>query len=275
MDFFGLFAGHMMELNLAVSLSATVAGFILYYKYRPSLFDAHPFMRWAFWYLIARWICLILIYVLALSLPGEEKLFLATLDLQSVCEMGFAWLFVQGDEASPRRTFIGVISMAAFLWIWNFSSFAPPATTLIDIGPRARWMTFSDAMSAFAVPALGFAFLIRYRAFVSFLLFLTSLGYSACQRLINAEVFLKSPSLAVGVKTVSLLLFMLLVGKLLLAGMTFGLFFAPVTSYSATMQLSPAVKVALWVGFKRGAKWLLISLPAHVVLAIIVHYIFK
>src|SRR5713101_5252763 len=115
MDLFGLVAAHMRELNLAVSLSAAIAGIILYLRYRPPLFNEHVFMRWAFCYLIARWVCLVLVYALALSTPQNERLFVAILDLQSVCDMGFAWLFVQGDEASPRATFIGVAGASVFL----------------------------------------------------------------------------------------------------------------------------------------------------------------
>ncbi len=272
MDIPGLIVAHMPELNAAVSLSAASAGFVLY-RYRPKLFDDHPFMRRAFWFLIGRWLCLVFIYSL-LNFPPNDRLFLAFVDLQGVCDIGFAWFFVQGDESSTKPTLWSLFGVTLFLWFWNYY-FYPGTSTGHDFAARAQWLAFSDAVSAFSTPLFGFAFLLRYRGVVSLLLFLISLGYSVCQRLITDAVA-NSPSVGAGLQTVSLFLFLLVIGKLLLGGVSYSFFFAPVSHYSvATTTVAPEVRAALWLSLKKGMMWLLLTLPIHILATVIVHYLLK
>lgn len=276
MDWMNLITGHMRELNLAVSLSAVIAGLVLYYRYSPPLFKQHTFIRWAFWLLIARWLCLAFIYAMLGGQATNERVFLAIVDLQSICDTGFAWLFVQGDEVSPKKSFIALLGIFLFMVAWNYVWYPTGTGVMPSIGQRATWVAFSDALSAFSVPMLCFAFLLRYRAFVSFLLFMVSLGYAACQRLIYANAILSTSNVASGMHTVSFYLFLLLIGKLIIGILTYSLFFAPVREFSvATTEIAPEVRAILWRSFRIGLKWFVITMPVELVLAIVAHIILK
>jgi len=258
-------------LNLLAAILAVLAGFTLYYIWRPALFGQHEFAHWAFWFLIVQWIVFVAIFIIKLRWEDYRGWLMAAVDLQSICAIGFAWTFLQGDSFSWRRTCGALALICLTLWLWNLGTNPDPGST--DISVRLRWVAPSEAVSAFAVPLVGFAFFLRYREY-AFPLFLTSLAYSACQRPIYSATFVRVADSVQTGPDVSKYLLALAVGKLVLAGLTYALFFAPVETYpSATPPLADATATAigkaLWKATKFLVGALLIPLASGLIVAIV------
>ncbi len=245
-------------LNLLVCLSAVIVGLVLYKRYRPPDFGNHRYTRWAFWFLLARWIALTAAYCTLIALPDSDKLMLGFIDLTSVCDMAFAWILVQGDDFAPQRTLYAFVGFCLFLWGWNLE-FSPSSD---------NWGAPSNAFSAFTMPLVAFAFLLRLRGAASSILFLMALAYSVVQLRVSAA--LHRSTLVVGFESVSGYLLALAIGKIVVGSMIYGLFFAPVGDYGfATTELTTAaratVKKALKKAFKVGVNLLVALLAAIIV----------
>ena len=249
-------------LNLVVCCFAVIVGLVLYRKYRPPKFSDHGYMQWAFWFLVARWMALTVAYLTLIVSPDSNKVMLGFVDTTSVCDMAFAWILVQGDEFSSTRTLYAFGGFCAFLLCWNLG-FSPQ---------NSNWAAASNAFSAFTTPLVAFAFLLRLRGAASSILFLMALGYSIAQLHVSAALQV-SQSVFTGFERVLGYLLGLALGKILVGGLGYALFFAPVEGYeiattkitqSATDAVKSAVKKALIVG--------LVNLIFAILAAILVTY---
>ena len=245
--------------NLVVSVGMALLGLFLYTKRRPPLFDSHRFMTWAFWFLFSRWILLAAVYVVVIFFGEHPAVLMAVLDLQSVCDLGFAWSFIQGDELNPRRTWKPLAILWGVLLLWNLVFRVPghvaDASTFVA---RAKWTSASEALSVFCVPLLGFSFLLRYRIVEALVLFILSLVYTVLQQPIYISTLIHSGTMTQGVTEVPAYLFALGFGKLVLGGMTYGFFFARVDKYSVvTSDLSPQTIAAIRKATRNSAKWII------------------
>jgi hypothetical protein len=236
--------------NLATALVAVAVGLLIYYVWSPEVFQNHPFTEWAFWLLMGQWFVFVLIFIILLRFPESQGWLLAALDLQSLLTVGFSWIFLQGDDCKWRGTVGTLLVIAVSLWVWNMAWNPGPGPETAGSLSRLTWLAPSEALSAFAMPLLGFAFFVRYRVFAFPLLFV-SVAYATCQRPIYA-VNLENATRSGGIHPdVAPILLGLAVGKLILAGLAYGLFFAPVDKYvSATPELQPTTRNAI-----RGALW--------------------
>jgi len=185
---------------------------------------------------------------------------LGFVDLASVCDMAFAWILVQGDEFSRKRTLYAFVGFCVFLAGWNLA-FSPHNT---------NWGAASNAFSAFTTPLVAFAFLLRLRGTASFVLFLMALWYSVAQLHVSATL-LTSQSVFAGLEATVDYLLGLALGKILVGGMVYGLFFAPVQDYAfATTEFTEsaraAVKSAVKTTLKVGTLHLLFAILAAILI---------
>ncbi len=268
---------HSDSLNLGASLTAALAGLLIYYFWRPQLFRQHPFSAWSFWFLVGGWIIWVVFYTVLKNKPASKGLQMALLDFKSMLSIGFAWAFLSGEKSSGAefkwRSMVGVLSMFCLvMWIWNFYWLPTPDSQETS---RAIWVALSMAVSTFATPILGFAFFVRYRVY-AFPLFALCLAYAACQQPAYVSLYVANTNPSVGLHNVHGVILTLAVGKMFLAGLSYALFFAPVKSYpSATPELEDETAIAIRKGITQSLKWIAVSFLGPILTAVIVELVAK
>lgn len=255
---------HVDWANLIAAVLAFGSGLIIYFLWSPPVFAQHPFTLWAFWALIGQWIVYILIYIIRLRFPQCHACLVAALDLESLLTVGFSWVFLQGDDFKWRNTCGTLFLILVSLSLWNLG--LSPASGLSPL----TWLAPSEALSAFAMQLFGFAFFVRYRVF-AFPLFFISVAYAACQQPVYAATLGGATNL-----DVSPYLLALAFGKLILAGLAYGLFFAPVQRYvSATPELEDHTRDAIKDAVLRSLKWTFGTVITGVIVAALAGIIAK
>ena len=254
-------------LNLGAAFVAAAVGVMIYYLWRPPLFDQHEFTVWAFWFLIAQWVALIAVYIIILRWSAHQGVLLVVLDFQSLCAIAFVWAFLQGDQFKWRPTLGVVVLIWIFLVLWN--SLNHPGEDL-NLQKRLMWLSPSEAISAFAMPLVGFVFFLRYRAY-AFPLFAFTLAYAAFQHPLYSATLASSTDISQALPSVQGILLILAAGKVVIAGLTYGLFFATVQEYtSAAPKLSEATERAIRRALAKSVKWTIVVLLTPVLIGVIV-----
>jgi len=257
-------------LNLIVSTVVVVAGIILFRFRTPAVFGKYPYTRVAFGFWVFQWIGFMFIFatfdaVSGLWLGG----LLALVDLQSICALGFFFVFFKGNEFRWRVSVLDLGFIYAFVLVWNLAFLtAANASRPSDVWRRV-WIFPSEVLSALALASIALVFILRYRWSATSFAFIVFL-YIILQRPIYWAKFVDQHSAPIWVTALSL-------GKLCLGFLFYTMFFLDAKNYGP-LQFQPLRIQGIPLGMTKALNRLVVlsgAVVLHVTAFLISHKVEK
>jgi hypothetical protein len=203
------------KLNLVFAAVLLAVGLAIYWIWHPRRFTEHSFLERAFEFWVLKWMLFSVTYGL-LTANTDARFVLASVDLNSIMGIGFAFALWKGDSYDERRTLMNLIFLFGLLISWNFVGH--PLTS-----PRV-WIMPSMTVAFVALLAMGAVVLARY-GMIAIAFLAVSIAY----------VLLQMPGYHVlfvgGGNSDQELVKWLAFGKVLYGVTFYPIFFSPITNF--------------------------------------------
>jgi hypothetical protein len=136
----------------------------MYWFLKPKLFVERPFWEGAFVFWLLQWFMLIVIWAIYTNVRSPSREVLAAIDFFGVANLGFFFVYAEGDTSWSRR--LGNLAgVYGALLLWNILIGTEIVNRSLTISWHWVWILPSETLSAFSLFLVGWVFFMPVRYF--------------------------------------------------------------------------------------------------------------